>query len=53
MSKKILDKISKLDKENEKLFMKKANLEMEVAQIDVRIGWIHDKHQKIIKELLK
>ena len=53
MNKKILDKISKLDKENEKLFMKKANLEMEVAQIDVRIWWIHDEHQKIIKELLK
>ena len=51
MNKKILDKISKLDKDNEKLFIKKVELEKEIAIIDVKIWKIHEEHQKIIKEL--
>ena len=49
--KQILNKISKIEEENLKLFNRKADLEREILAIDIKIFKIMGEYHNYIKEL--
>ena len=53
MKKEILNKIAELNKKNEELFNKKANLENEILIIDIKIVEISEEYNKLTKKLVK
>ena len=51
--KRILNKISELDRKNKELFDKKAKLENEILIIDIKIFKVSREYDELVKKLLK